>query len=144
MKPIFYILLMILCSTYACNSDDSLPASDVELEHALAVAELENRIEQLKNEIDKTIDLSTGQTSNDCRTTAIPGGNGCGPVYVYGILGIDTLELGNLFEDLSSAQTELFNLEGGPVCDLAYPVKDSLINGSCRACYIKDGGIECL
>ena len=132
MKSISYLLLTILCSTFACNSDDGLSAS-----------ELENRIEQLQSEINKTIVLSTGETSNDCRTTYIPGGNGCGPIYVYGILGIDTLELENLFDQLSRTQTELYNLEGGPVCNLAFPAKDSLINGTCKACFGTEGNYEC-
>ncbi|MBL3658644.1 hypothetical protein [Fulvivirga sediminis] len=132
MKATSYIILAIICSTFACNSDDSLSTS-----------ELENRIERLQNEINKTIDLSTGKTSKDCRIKYIPGGNGCGPIYVYGILGIDTLELKSLFDQLSGTQAELYNLEGGPVCDLAFPTKDSLINGTCRACFEKEGNYEC-
>lgn len=133
MKSILYLLIpTILCLIFSCNSDDNL-----------SVSELENEIEQLENEIDKIIEVSTGETSNDCRTAYIPGGNGCGPIYVYGILGIDTTELANLFDELSKTQTELYNLESGPVCDLAFPEKDSLINGTCRGCFGSEGNYEC-
>ncbi len=132
MKHNIFILLTILWLSLSCSSDDSLTASL-----------LEDKIEKLQNEIVAVIEKSTGETSADCRTTLIPGGNGCGPIYVYGVLGIDTLELESLFDELSSAQTDLYNLQGGPVCDIAFPAKDSLINGSCKACFQFDEMFEC-
>jgi len=132
MKPKLYLLLTIICLIISCNSDDNLP-----------VSELERKIELLKNEINETIDASTSETTDDCRTAYIKGGDGCEPIYVYGIVGIDTLALENLFGELSNTQTELYILAGGPVCDLAFPAKDSLINGTCKACFESEGGYEC-
>lgn len=132
MRTTIYALLTFICLTFSCN-DDNLTAS-----------EFEAKIEQLKTEIDGIIDVSTGETSEDCRTISIPGGNGCGPIYVYGVVGIDTIALENLFDELSNNQAELHNLEGGPVCDLAFPAKDSLINGTCKACFGSKGNYECL
>ncbi len=132
MKNVFYTLLGLVCLTYSCESDNDLSAS-----------ELKVRIEQLATEIGSIVELSTGETSDDCRTTYIGGGNGCGPIYVYGVLGIDTMELEGLFDELSIMQTELYSLELGPVCDLAFPAKDSLINGSCKACFVSEGVFEC-
>lgn len=126
MKSTFYKLLLFV--TIGCNSDDG------------TALELRNKVDQLKTQINGIITVSTGETSEDCRTISIPGGNGCGPVYVYGVLGIDTLALERLFDELSKTQTELFNLEGGPVCDLSFPAKDSLIHGTCVGCY---EGFEC-
>ena len=131
MKSTLYSLLAVICFTFSC-SDDNLSAS-----------ELEAKIDQLQSEIDEIIDISTGETSEDCRTRIILGGNGCGPIYVYGVLGIDTLELEGLFDELGSAQTTLYNLEGGPVCDLAVPAKDSLINGVCKGCFVSQEEYEC-
>ncbi|MFY0605790.1 MAG: hypothetical protein JXR10_03685 [Cyclobacteriaceae bacterium] len=126
------LLLVTFCLVIGCESDEPLSAS-----------ELEKKIEQLKSEINEQIQMSTGNTSDDCRTTVIPGGNGCGPIYVYGVVGIDTLALEQLFDELSQAQTELYNIEFGPVCDLYFPPKDSLINGTCKACYEADGNWDC-
>ncbi|UXP33026.1 hypothetical protein N6H18_03525 [Reichenbachiella agarivorans] len=132
MRTTFYILLTFICLTFSCNEDDNLTAS-----------ELEAKIERLTTKINGIIDASTGETSEDCRTTYIPGGNGCGPIYVYGVMGIDTLELENLFGELSNSQTELYNLKGGSVCDLEFPAKDSLISGSCKACFGIERNYEC-
>ena len=87
--------------------------------------------------------LSTGESSADCRTSYINGGNGCGPIYVYGVLEINTLALDQLFQEFSEAQTALFELEEGPVCDLIFHSKDSLINGSCKACYGEVDNFDC-
>lgn len=133
MKSIYYVLLTILSLSFGCNADDSLTTS-----------ELERKIDNLKNEINGIIDKSTGLTSNDCRTISISGGNGCGPIYIYGVVGIDTLALESLFDQLSNTQADLYNIERGPVCDLAFPAKDSLINGTCKACFVSEGVFECL
>jgi len=129
--PYLLLLAFFLVVTSCTKEDDLSPA------------ELQRQIQGLKERIDEIIAASTGETSEDCRTVYIPGGNHCGPIYVYGVGGIDTLELEGLFKELSHAQTELYALEGGPACDLASPAKDSLINGKCTACFGSEGNFEC-
>jgi hypothetical protein len=132
MKIILNIAIVLFSLTYyGCSEDE------------LSTEELKSRIVGLNSEIDQLSELSTGESSADCRTKYIAGGNGCGPILVYGILGIDTLQIEELFIKLSEAQTALYNLEGGPVCDLGFPAKDSLINGKCLACYGNLEAFEC-
>ncbi|MEO1655070.1 MAG: hypothetical protein AAFU64_16100 [Bacteroidota bacterium] len=132
-KSCKWLLIIFLFLSLACQSDD--PSQE----------ELEARIERLKTDIGNLIDLSTGRNSDDCRTRVILGGDGCGPVYVYGIQGIDTLQLENLFLELGATQDALFALKGGPICSIAIPNLDSLIEGQCRACYLVDtlNNLEC-
>jgi hypothetical protein len=132
MKAISKAIFIIICLTFSCNTDDSLSAP-----------ELKRKVDELKTQITGIMDVSTGETSDDCRTRYIQGGDGCGPIYVYGVVGIDTLELENLFAELSNTQTELYKLEGGPVCRIAFPAKDSLINETCKACFGTEGNYEC-
>ncbi|MFT7018754.1 MAG: hypothetical protein ACJASO_000931 [Cyclobacteriaceae bacterium] len=131
MKTVCYTLLTLICLSYGCTDDEP------------SATELAARVDQLTVEISEIVESSTGETSDDCRTTYIPGGNSCGPIYVYGVLGIDTIALENLFDELSIVQTDLYNLEGGPVCFLLFPAKDSLINGTCKACYGSEANYEC-
>jgi hypothetical protein len=88
MKAISKAIFIIICLTFSCNTDDSLSAP-----------ELKRKVDELKTQITGIMDVSTGETSDDCRTRYIQGGDGCGPIYVYGVVGIDTLELENLFAD---------------------------------------------
>ena len=105
-------------------------------EGELTIEKLEFRINRINSEISQLVESSTGRTSDDCRTKFISGGDDCGPVIVYGIVGIDTTRLQNLFAELSEAKAALFELqENKPVCDIAFPAKDSLINGKCLGCY---------
>lgn len=124
LKSILFFLPIICLLCYSCSSDED------------KVAEvLMNTIENLEAEIDALIETSTGESSDDCRTVFIGGGNRCGPFYAYGIVGVDTARLELLFQQLGRAKDELFNLQGGPVCDVIPPYKDSLINGECRFCH---------
>ncbi len=128
MKKKVYLLLIFAYLGLACTSDDILSAP-----------ELETKIEQLENEIKGLIEASTGESSNDCRTAYIDGGDGCGPVYIYGIKGIDTVNLERLFHKLGKTKTALFNLQGLNICRIAIPSKDSLIAGTCRGCFETEG-----
>lgn len=117
---------------FACSPDEELSTEELKIE-----------INRLKEEINQIIANSTGETSADCRTKYIAGGNSCGPILVYGIKNIDTVYLEDLFNQLSERKTELFELEGGPVCMLLFPSKDSLINGICKPCFETDDGFRC-
>ena len=133
LKTVTFFLLTICLIAYSCSQDDDENAAD-----------LMNQIERIEAEIDVLIEVSTGQTSDDCRTRFIGGGNGCGPFYTYGIEGIDTVQLENLFQQLSRTKAALFNLQGGPVCTIIEPAKDSLINEQCKLCFENpDGTLDC-
>ncbi|MEO1655071.1 MAG: hypothetical protein AAFU64_16105 [Bacteroidota bacterium] len=129
MKPLrIFIFVFLLTLPWACQ----------EIEEPLSEEALLAHISQIKTQIDSLIGLSTGLSSGDCRTYYIPGGNGCGPIYTYGVQRIDTTQLENLFLELASKQNILYSRYPGPVCDLSFPVKDSLIDGTCQACYVTD------
>lgn len=131
MKLNLLVPLVLVILFFDCSDDD--PTRE----------ELVSKIEMLNTEIHQMITISTGESSFDCRTRYITGGNGCGPIFIYGIMGIDTLQIENLFLELSETQSELYKLEGGSVCDLAFPAKDSLINGTCKACFSSEDNFEC-
>ena len=123
---LYTLLVLIALMFFACDSGEG----------ELTIEKLEFKINRINSEISQLVENSTGNTSEDCRTQFISGGDDCGPVIVYGIVGIDTSRLQNLFAELSNAQTALFELqENKPVCDIAFPAKDSLINGKCLGCY---------
>ena len=103
------------------------------------IGNLNNKIEKTQREILNIVQNSTGESTADCRTRFISGGDDCGPFYTYGIKEIDTLELEKLFDKLSMLKTELWLAQEEKfVCDIISPEKDSLISGKCEACYVDE------
>ncbi len=124
MKKINLILIIILILTACVNKNSTY---------------YENLIDEKIIEINKLIDLSSGNTVNDCRIYFVSAPDGCGPFFVYGINGIDTLVLMKKFEELRKIKIEYYSdLEkrGIPYAVCGVMPLDTLMimNNQCRGC----------
>jgi hypothetical protein len=100
MKKTLSALFLILLLTFGCNSDKELTAEELKI-----------KLQQIVAEIEQIIGKSTGKSSADCRWVMVSSPT----IYSYGILGIDTLKLQRLFEELRKTQSDLYLFEGGSI-----------------------------
>lgn len=131
-KPIL-TLIVLTNLIYGCDMDEKQ-------------IDLKTRLTEVNAAIDELIDESKAQSSDDCRTKLVGGGDNCSnPIFTYGVL--DTGRLEALFTELGELKEELFLLGDGVTCDVEWtaPEKDSLINGVCKACHVLglDENYEC-
>lgn len=127
-------ICLILAFLISCDNNDSEMTYD-------------EKIDLKVNEIVAIISNSTAESANDCETYFVSGGNGCGPMFVYGKNNLDTAKLFSKFRELNNIKQEYFDqmeVNGTPigVCDILFPDTIILIDKKCYACY-KESINEC-
>lgn len=135
MKNIFLYLLIALV-LFSCKRDK------YDKEYC------DNTIEQKIAEINQLIEPTTADTNSQCRLYYLLKGDGCGPIFVYSINGVDTVLLQKKFDELGDIEQECMEQmqeDGIPIvmCDRIFPDTFLIVNSKCVGCY-KDTTHDCL